>query len=358
MKKGRFSEAQIVAILQQQASGQTVAQIAREHGLSEATFYAWKSKYAGASVAELTRLKHLEEENRKLKQMFADLSLENQAIKEILPKKVASPAARRQAAQGLVSKGWSQRRACALMGLARGSYHLVAQGRHDEPVQAALQALSGRHPGWGFWKLHHRLRKNGLVINHKRTLRIYRALALNLPRRLKKRVPARVKQPLAVPAAANGCWSLDFTSDVLTDGRRFRTLNVLDDYNRELLGVEIDFSLPASRVVQVLTRLVECYGRPAQLRTDNGPEFISTKLSEWCAQQSITLHWIQPGKPTQNAYIERFKGSFRRELLDAHLFRSLAHVRQLVDEWRHDYNTQRPHQALHFMTPLEFKQAA
>lgn len=258
----------------------------------------------------------------------------------------------------MVSKGWSQRRACALVGLARGSYHPVAHGRNDEPVQQALRALSGRHPGWGFWKLHHRLRKNGLVINHKRTLRIYRALALNLPRRLKKRVPARVKQPLAVPEAANVCWSLDFTSDVLTDGRRFRTLNVLDDYNRELLGVEIDFSLPASRVVQVLTRLVECYGRPAQLRTDNGPEFISAKLSEWCEQQGITLHWIQPGKPTQNAYIERFNGSFRRELLDAHLFRSLAHVRQLVDEWRHDYNTQRPHQALNFMTPIEFKQAA
>jgi putative transposase len=260
-----------------------------------------------------------------------------------------------------VNKGWSQRRACALVGLSRGRYHRVAQGRNDEPVQQALRALTGRYPGWGFWKRPHRLRKNGLLINHKRTLRIYRALALNRPnrpRRLKKRVPARVKQPLAVPATANVCWSLDFTSDVLRDGRRFRTLNVLDDFNRELLGVEIDFSLPATRVVQVLTRLVECHGRPAQLRTDNGPEFISTRLREWCEAQGITLHWIQPGKPTQNAYIERFNGSFRRELLDAHLFRSLAHVRQLVDEWMHDYNTQRPHQALNFMTPIEFKQAA
>ena len=139
-------------------------------------------------------------------------------------------------------KGWSQRRACALVGLARGSYHPVVRGRNDEPLQDALRVLSGWHPGWGFWKLPHRLRKNGLVINHKRTLRTYRALALNLPRRLKKRLPARVKQPLVVPLAANVCWSLNFTSDVLTDGRRFRTLNVLDDYNRQLLGVEIDFS--------------------------------------------------------------------------------------------------------------------
>jgi putative transposase len=197
--------------------------------------------------------------------------------------------------QGLVSK---ERRACAPVGLARGSYHLVVRGRNNEPMQDALCALTSRHPGWDFWKLHHRLRKNELVINHKHTLRTYRALALNLPRCLKKRVLARVKQPLAVPEAANVCWSLDFTSGVLTNGRRFRTLNVLDDYNRELLGVEIDFSLPASRVVQVLTRMVYCQGCPAQLRADNGPEFISTRLSEWCDQQNVILHWIQPDKPT------------------------------------------------------------
>ncbi|MBO2009533.1 transposase family protein [Siccationidurans soli] len=138
----------------------------------------------------------------------------------------------------------------------------------------------------------------------------------------------------------------------MPDGRRFCTLNMLDDCNRQLLGVEINVSLPASRVVQVLTRLVDYHGCPAQLRTDNGPEFISARLSEWCEQQGIALHWIQPGKPTQNAYIEHFNGSFRRELLDAHLFRSLAHVRQLVDEWMLDYNTQRSHQTLNFMTPI------
>jgi putative transposase len=171
-----------------------------------------------------------------------------------------------------------------LVGLSRGSYQPVVRGCNDELVQDALRVLSGRHPGWGFWKLHHRLRKNGLLTNYKRTLRICRALALNLPRRLKKRVP------VAVPTAANVCWSLDFTSDVLTDDRRFRTLNVLDDYNRQLLGVEIYFSWPASRVVQVLTRLVECHGRPAQLRTDNGPEFISARLSEYSAKQCVTLH--------------------------------------------------------------------
>ena len=161
-----------------------------------------------------------------------------------------------------------------------------------------------------------------------------------------------------MPVAANVCWSLDFTSDVLTDGRRFRTLNVLDDYDRQLLGGEIDFCLPAARAAQVLTRLVEYHGRPTQLRTGKVPEFISARLNEWCDNQFNTMHWIQPGKPTQNACIERFNGSFRRELLDAHMFWLLAHVSQLVDEWMLDYNTQRPHQALNFMTPIEFKQAA
>jgi putative transposase len=160
-----------------------------------------------------------------------------------------------------------------------------------------------------------------------------------------------------VTTTANACWSLDFTSDVLTDGRRFRTLNV-HDYNRQLLGVEIDFSLPANRVVQMLTRLIDCYGYPARLRTDNGLEFISARLSEWCEQQGIALHWIQPGKPTQNAYIERFNSSSRRELLNAHPFLSLVHIRQFMDEWILGYNTQRPHQPLNSMTPIEFKRAA
>ena len=138
-------------------------------------------------------------------------------------------------------KGWSQRRACALVGLSRGSYGGRPANEKDEPVQEALRVLSVRHPGGGFWKLHHRLRKNGLIINHKCTWCLYQAMGLHLPRRLKKRVPARVKQPLVMPEAANRCWALDFTSDVLTDGRRFRTLNALDAFNRQLLGVEIGF---------------------------------------------------------------------------------------------------------------------
>ena len=274
-----------------------------------------------------------------------------------------APTARRQAAHQLVGQGLSQRQACRVVGLARHSYggggKPGRQAARDAPIREALQALAERHTGWGFWKYHHRLRKNGHLVNHKRLWRIYQALGLQLgKRRKKRRLPERLKEPLQVPAHPNECWSLDFTSDTLTDGRRFRTLNVIDDFNRQVLGVEVDFCLPATRVVRLLTQLVEQYGRPAKLRCDNGPELISSALSEWCEAQGIALHWIQPGKPTQNAYIERFNGSFRREVLDAYLFTSLQQVRALLTEWMHDYNTLRPHQALGFLTPMEFKQAA
>ena len=265
-----------------------------------------------------------------------------------------------------MARGLSQRRACALVGLARASY-ATPPGRgtphtasaSDAVVVTALRALVQRHPGWGFWKYYYRLRKDGLLVNHKRLWRLYQAHKLQLKRRRKKRrLPARVKQPLTVPAQPNQCWSMDFMSDALTDGRAFRTLNVVEDWNREVLGIEVDFSLPATRVVRLLTQLVERHGAPRQLRVDNGPEFISHVLKDWCGQQGITLHWIQPASPTQNAYVERFNGSFRRELLDGYLFTTLQQVREHCRLWQDDYNQLRPHQALNFMTPTEFRQAA
>ena len=277
-----------------------------------------------------------------------------------------APAERRAVAQHAVARGLSRRRACALVGLARASY-ATPPGRGDQAQRQAadavlvdaLLALVKRHAGWGFWKYHHRLRKDGLLLNHKRLWRLYQAQRLQLSKRRKKRrLPERVRQPLAVPESANQCWSMDFMSDALTDGRRFRTLNVVEDWNREVLGIEVDFSLPAARVVRLLQTLVERHGPPERLRVDNGPEFISQALQDWCGSQGIILHWIQPASPTQNAYVERFNGSFRRELLNGYLFATLQQVREHCRLWQYDYNHLRPHQALHFMTPTEFRQAA
>lgn len=143
-------------------------------------------------------------------------------------------------------------------------------------------------------------------------------------------------------------------SDSLTDGRKFRLLNVMDDFNRESLAIEADSSLPSLRVIRTLERLTEQRGKPANLRTDNGPEFISHALQQWCEQNKITLQYIQPGRPMQNAYIERKNGSLRRELLNAYLFNSLSEVRLMTEQWREDYNRERPHRALNYLSPMKY----
>jgi putative transposase len=163
-----------------------------------------------------------------------------------------------------------------------------------------------------------------------------------------------VKQPLVVPNALNEGWSMDFMSDSLVDGRRFRLLNIIDDYNRESLWIEVDTSLPSLRVIRVLDRLLEMRGKPLRIRVDNGPEFVSDKLQLWCEERNIHLQFIQPGKPVQNAFIERNNGSLRRELLDAYHFFTLQEVRIMAEEWQQDYNCSRPHQALGFVPPLEY----
>lgn len=201
---------------------------------------------------------------------------------------------------------------------------------------------------------YYRFRNRGELWNHKRVRRVYRTMKLNIRRRPKKRLPERVKQPLAVPTGADHTWSIDFMSDRLVDGRKFRLFNVLDDYNRESLAIEVDTSLPSLRVQRVLNNLINERNKPINIRVDNGPEFISHTLQQWCSDNQITLQYIQPGKPMQNAYIERKSGSIRRELLNTYLFHSLAEVRAMTEEWRHDYNHERPHKSLGYMSPARY----
>jgi len=239
------------------------------------------------------------------------------------------------------------------VGLARSTYRYQAKVKDDHEVIDALQELVEAHPAIGFWQAFHRLRAAGRPWNHKRVYRVYTALKLNIRRRAKKRLPARAKQQLFEPDQANQVWSLDFMHDSLWDGQAYRLLNVMDDFNRQVLWIEADTSLPALRVIRVLEQLEENRGVPSMLRVDNGPEFISHKLEQWCRERDITLAFIEPGKPTQNAYVERLNGSIRRELLDAYIFRSLSEVRQKVEEWQYDYNHCRPHKALGYRCPVD-----
>ena len=213
--------------------------------------------------------------------------------------------------------------------------------------------MADKRPTEGFWKMYYRIRKEGLTWNHKRIHRVYKLLKLNMKRKGKRRLPARILQPLQAVDQINASWSMDFMSDALMSGRKFRTLNLMDDYNREALGIEVDTSLPAERVVRVLEQITDWRGLPKRIRVDNGPEFISSKLALWCKEKGITLQFIQPGKPTQNAYIERFNGSFRKHVLDAYLFENLDQVRALAEEWMDDYNSYRPHDALNGRSPFD-----
>jgi putative transposase len=221
-------------------------------------------------------------------------------------------------------------------------------------VIAALQAMVERHPRHGFWKCFRRMRREGCVWNHKRVHRVYCALRLNLPRRTKRRVPTRLRQPLFAPNRLNETWALDFMSDALYGARKFRTLNVIDEGNREALAIDVAVSIPSVRVIRVLEELVAVYGRPHAVRLDNGPELTAEIFREWCEEQGIAMHFIQPGKPDQNAYIERFNRSYRQEVLDAYVFGSIEEVRELTDAWLEDYNTERPHDSLGQVPPRTF----
>jgi putative transposase len=248
-------------------------------------------------------------------------------------------------------------RACRAAKLSRAAYYRqgIDWGERDAPVIDALNTVVERHGRWGFWKCFDRMHNQGHRWNHKRVHRVYCKLGLNLPRRAKKRLLQRLRQPLEVAAAVNAVWALDFMSDSLWSGRRFRTLNVLDEGVREALAIEIDTSLPAKRVVRVLDRLGERRGFPEALRMDNGPELISQELLDWCEGHGVKPLHIQPGKPNQNAFIERYNRTFRDEILDAYVFDSLDQVRELSEQWLRMYNEERPHDALGSRPPAAFR---
>ena len=248
-------------------------------------------------------------------------------------------------------------RACKVVELHRSVYYYKSK-KEDTPLIDKLQEWIELKPTEGFWKLYGRIRNEGYQWNHKRLHRVYKMMGLNIRRKARKRLPARVKQPLEVPEKLNQSWSMDFMSDSLMSGRRFRTLNLIDDYNREALAIEVDTALPAERVIRVLEEVVEYRGKPQQIRVDNGPEFISSKLVQWCQQREIQLLYIQPGKPMQNGYIERFNGSYRKDVLDAYLFEDLYQVRVLTAHWMQDYNHSRPHDSLGGLSPAGFTQEA
>lgn len=250
--------------------------------------------------------------------------------------------------------GLSQRRACGLVAIWRSTCRLQVHRREDGAILSQLRQLAVERPRFGYRRLHVMLRRKGIVVNHKRVHRLYRLEGLSLRKKgKKKRRGGRVGR-LQRATRINERWSIDFVSDSLSTGTRFRALTIVDDCSRISPAIEVDTSLSGVRVARVLDRAAERHGLPETIVCDNGPEFISKALDRWAYDRGVRLHFIEPGKPTQNAFVESFNGKFRDECLDEHWFISLTDAREKIELWRRDYNSARPHSELGDLTPEEF----
>ena len=269
---------------------------------------------------------------------------------------MVKPSQRKEMAKRAVSEyGLSIRLACSIFAISQTCYRYQAKLGGDNALIADwLLRLTYTNRRWGFGLCYLYLRNvKGFPYNHKRVYRIYRELELNLRIKPRRRLKRDRPDPLDVPRTKNTVWSIDFMHDTLANGRSFRTFNVLDDYNRQGLGIEVDFGLPALRIIRTLDQIIQWRGQPKMIRSDNGSEMRSGEFQAWAKKRGIKLLYIQPGKPTQNAYIERFNRTVRHEWLDEHLFDSINHAQQTATDWLWRYNNQRPHMALGGITPSQ-----
>jgi putative transposase len=268
---------------------------------------------------------------------------------------VVGPSAKRSACSYLSEKYQaSQRLICKAIAFSRTTARYVPT-KNDSVTEAKLEELARKYPTRGVDTYYGMIRLEGLIWNRKRVVRVYRKMGLQLRRKFKKRINRPYREGLSQPIMPNVTWSIDFMSDALEDGRRLRTFNVIDDYNRQCLGIQAGISMPSNRVTRILDEIIETYGKPHALRCDNGPEFISFHIQQWAEDNGIELKYIQPGKPNQNGFIERFNRTYREDVLDAYLFRDLKQLQITTDYWIDQYNTKHPHQALGRMSPVGFR---
>lgn len=265
---------------------------------------------------------------------------------------MVGPKAKRAAAIAVIEeRKISKTRACRVLGLNRSTYTYRNRAKNDDALIARMQELAGLHRRWGLISIHDVCKREGLVVNRKRSLRLYRSLKLQIRFRPRRRKASIVRVPIAKPTRPNEVWSMDFIHDRLENGRKLKVLNVVDDFSRRCVGQIVSDSITGRHLAEFFESLEV---QPIAVRCDNGPEFWSRAFQAW-AQDNVKIDFIQPGKPQQNAFVESFNGKFREQCLNENLFFSIDHARELIDDWREIYNTFRPHRSLKGRTPKEFE---
>jgi len=250
--------------------------------------------------------------------------------------------------------GLSERRACRVIGIHRSTMQYEQHRQDDGEIRESLKELAKKYRKYGCIRLHIKLKREGYKVNHKKIERIYREEKLQIYNRKKKKRAAVQRVKLASATRRNERWSMDFIHDSLSTGRRFKNFTLVDDFTKVCPVIYTDTSITGKKVVEELDKLKETIGLPKEITVDNGPEFISNALDEWAYKNNVMLYFIEPGRPTENPFIESFNGKFRDECLSMHWFLSIPHARELIEQWRIEYNTERPHSSLKYMTPSEF----
>ncbi len=377
MKRSRFTAEQIIGVLKEHRAGLSAAALCRKHGISDATFYNWRSRFGGMEVSEAKRLKQLEDENAKLKQLLAESVMDVSTLREMLGMEQANamrPSEPADASEaqfkeirrdlGHDRKGYSERRACRLVGIDPRVHRYRSSRPDDAGLRSRLRELSSERRRFGYRRLHILLEREGWEVNWKKLYRIYREERLTVRKRGGRKRPLGTRAPMAIPQGQNQRWSLDprhghsdqwrshgSIADSLAWGRRFRLLCIIDDFSRECLASVVDTSVSGHHVARELDRIAELRGYPCMVVSDNGTEPTSNAILTWQQDRKVEWHDIAPGKPMQNGFVESFNGRLWDECLNEHLFSSLRHARRLIAAWRDDYNHHRPHTSPDGLTP-------
>ena len=364
MKRRRHTPEQIVRKLREAerllGEGQTIAEAAKQVEISEQTYHRWRNQYGGMKADDAKRLRELERENARLKRIVADKELEIDALKEIARGKLVSPSRRREAVCMLQDRlKLLERRACRVTGQHRSTQRRIpTRGRGDDALRTELHAFSRGHPRWGYRRAWATLREEGWGVNRKRVQRLWREEGLRVP--LKRRKRQRLGDS-AQPARRlraerpNHVWALDFQFDQTADGRVLKLLNIVDEHTREALATVAARRINADATAATLDRIVAGRGTaPGYIRCDNGPELTANALRDWCRFSGTGSSYIEPGAPWENPYVESFNGRLRDEFLAVEQFDSLLEAQVLIEDWRIEYNTKRPHSSLGWLAPAAY----